>query len=234
MTNDRPISRLYLVMLAAAGLAWLWILTHEPGMNPSLPVFVATWTVMMAAMMLPSVLPGTVLFATVSRSRAAFGFRPVPSGIFVTGYLGVWAALGIAVGLVAQTIMLAPEPRRIAVGIALLFGGGYQLTPLKSRCLAHCRSPLHLFMHRWSDGVSGAIRLGVHHGLYCVACCWGLMAALIALGMMRPAWMGVVALAILAEKILPRGRQVGIGIGILLGILGMLVLLKWQPGGMVP
>ena len=200
-------------------------------MAPSLATFVATWTVMMAAMMLPSMLPSLLLFATVTRSREQQGHRPVPSGVFFAGYLAAWAVLGLLVALGGRVVPIPDQARRVAVAAGLLIGGAYQLTPLKARCLGHCRSPMSFFMHHWGDGPIGALNLGVRHGLYCVGCCWGLMAALISLGMMRPAWMGAVALAILAEKLLPGGQRLALVFGVLLAAAGAAVLAGVLPLG---
>ncbi|MBI1723110.1 MAG: DUF2182 domain-containing protein [Gemmatimonadetes bacterium] len=203
--------------LAAAAGAWAWVLASVRAAPMALPGFVVAWTVMMAAMMLPSLLPSLLLFATVTRSREAFGYRPVPSVVFGAGYFATWALLGAAVGLAGQ--LAGPLPaawHRAVVAGGLLVAGAYQLTRFKAWCLGHCRSPMRFFMEHWRDGPLGALRLGAHHGLYCVGCCWGLMVALIALGMMRPRWMGAIALVILAEKVLPRGQRLAPLIGLLL------------------
>ena len=93
------------------------------------------------------------------------------------------------------------------VGALLAIAGVYELTPLKSICLRHCRSPLHFLLGGWRDGVLGAIRMGAEHGAYCVGCCWGLMVVLFALGVMSILWMAVVAALIFAQKLLPRGEM---------------------------
>ncbi len=157
------------------------LVVDAPLSHASLAGFVALWTAMMAAMMLPSLIPTVLLFRSVTRSRGALGFAPVPSLVFVAGYFVAWAALGVLVGLLSKLAPMDPDLRRYAAAGGLVIGGIYQLTPLKARCLGHCRSPMHFFMAGWRDGPLGALRLGTHHGLYCVACCWGLMTALIAL-----------------------------------------------------
>ena len=92
-------------------------------------------------------------------------------------------------------------------GGALLAAGLYQLTPLKDVCLRHCRSPLHFLLHGRRPGRFGAVRMGMEHGAYCLGCCWGLMLALFALGVMSLFWMAVVGAVILVEKLAPRGQQ---------------------------
>src|SRR6185437_10414684 len=96
---------------------------------------------------------------------------------------------------------------RYIAGGAVAAAGLYELTPLKSICLRHCRSPLHFVLHGWRDGVPGALRMGGVHGAFCVGCCWGLMVVLFALGVMSLTWMAVVAALIFAQKVLPRGEQ---------------------------
>jgi predicted metal-binding membrane protein len=215
-------------LLSASLLAWVTSLLLADGMPPGMAEFVLIWTVMMAAMMLPSVLPTVLLFATVSRSRTQLGFRPAPTVVFVTGYLGAWMLTGVAAGgftQVSEAALLLP--RSMLVGGALSLGGLYQLTRWKARCLGHCRTPLHFFMEQWRDGALGALGMGAHHGLYCVACCWGLMLALLALGMMSPAWMGLITLLIAVEKIAPRGEQVALAGGVLGILLGSAIALGW-------
>ncbi len=179
----------------------------------------------MAAMMLPSLVPSILLFRVVAQSRASLGFRPMPSAVFIGGYLAAWAALGALVAVAGRFGPVDAEARHLAAAAGLLVGGAWQLTPLKARCLGHCRSPMHFFMGAWHDGPLGALRLGAHHGLYCVACCWGLMAALIALGMMQPVWMGSIALVIFAEKVLPGGQRLAplVGLALLAAGAAMLV-----------
>ncbi len=218
-------------VLGATALAWVWVLRRGDAMLNSAPAFVAIWTVMMAAMMLPSQLPGVQLFASLSAARRPFGHRPVPSVVFLAGYLAAWTALGVAVALANRFVEIPPAWRRGAVAAALLLGGAYQLTSLKAWCLGHCREPMSFFVQHWHDGVAGALRMGGHHGLYCVGCCWGLMAALVALGMMNPAWMGVFALGILAEKLARRGQRLAPAMGLVLLLAGALVLLGVVPVG---
>jgi predicted metal-binding membrane protein len=183
--------------------------------------FVAIWTVMMAAMMLPSTLPTVSLFATVAKSRTQFGFPSAPTAAFVIGYLGAWALLGVAVSLTSSFGRPAAHAWSEPVaGAAIVLAGAYQLTRWKSLCLGHCRTPLNFLMYHWHDGTAGALMMGAHHGLYCVGCCWGLMLALLALGMMNPGWMALIALLIFAEKVTPPGERVALLIGLVLMVTG--------------
>jgi predicted metal-binding membrane protein len=185
----------------------------------------------MAAMMLPSAAPTVLLYARVSRERARRGQAElVPTWLFVAGYLAVWTALGLAAyGLYrafvsAGTGWLAwDRAGPYVTGAALIAAGIYQLTPLKDVCLRHCRSPLHFLLHGWHSGRTGAVRMGVEHGAYCLGCCWGLMLALFALGVMSLFWMAVVAAVILVEKLAPAGRRLSRLFAVALVALGVWV-----------
>jgi predicted metal-binding membrane protein len=111
----------------------------------------------------------------------------------------------------------------VAAGI-LVAAALYQLTPLKDACLGTCRSPLGFLVGSWRDGLSGAVRMGARHGAWCTGCCWALMAALFALGVMSIAWMAVVAALIASEKMLPWGRAATWGTAALLVALGVLLV----------
>lgn len=194
----------------------------------SLPPFLATWLGMMAAMMAPSAYPTVRLFAAARASRAAFGIRPAPVWIFVAGYLAVWTAFGVPVYLLLSAVPMGMFDIRLK-GLALIVAGLYQLSPWKSLCLGHCRSPLLFLMHAWRDGAVGAFVMGAHHGAYCVGCCWGLMLVLVALGVMHVGWMATAAAVIFVEKLLPHGALFGRILGGLLAAGGATVLLtgRW-------
>lgn len=208
----------------------------------TLAVFLPMWTTMMAAMMLPSITPMVLLFDRVSRSKMG-NISPVlkmlPTALFVAGYLLVWTAFGLvafAVGTVLGTLgshlpALAAY-RSIVIGVLLASAGLYQLTPLKRACLKHCRSPLDFLAHHWHTGRVAAVKLGVHHGLYCLGCCWGLMVVLFAVGLMSLPWMGLVALVILVEKVLPGEKWLNWGIATLLLLAGALAVIGRLPGVM--
>jgi len=216
------------LLLAISLVAWTVSLQLADRMASGTLTFVFLWTVMMAAMMLPSVLPVVWLFATVAHSRTQFGHRPAPTGMLVIGYLGVWALTGIAAAWLNQFGETAmPMWRPVLVGGALIIAGVYQLTRWKAVCLGHCRTPLHFFMDHWHDGVGGALRMGAYHGLYCVACCWGLMLALLALGMMNPGWMSLIALLIAIEKLAPQGERAALGSGVLAILFGAAIAFGW-------
>jgi predicted metal-binding membrane protein len=176
--------------------------------------YVGIWVTMMAAMMLPSVAPMVLLFHRVSIERASRGQPFVRTWVFALSYLAVWAAYGLAAyGLYRLVIhfdfgfLAWDRGGPYVAGAAIAAAGLYELTPLKSVCLRHCRTPLHFVMHGWREGPGGALRMGAVHGAYCVGCCWGLMVVLFALGVMSLTWMAVVATLIFVQKVLPRGEQ---------------------------
>ncbi len=205
---------------------------QSPGMAPSLgmgALFLATWLVMMAAMMLPALAPVAVVFDRWARRNGRSA--AAATAAFVAGYLLVWGASGLVV--YAAAVHLGPHlpsgeaAVRLGAGL-LVVAGVYQLTPWKRACLRHCRSPLAFLAHhatRLRSGGPAAFRVGTGHGLYCLGCCWGLMLVLIALGMMSLAWMAGVAALILLEKVLPRGWPVGPVAGaVLLGVGALLLV----------
>ena len=176
-------------------------------MGLGLVVFVPVWTLMMAAMMLPSVTPVATLYArTIPGGGAAPGRRTARITGLVAGYLGVWAAARAcpAFGLAWLAGWLSgrhPGPAHIAAVVMFVVAGAYQLSRLKDRCLAKCRSPLGLLLHYGSDrGRFRDLRIGAHHGGYCLGCCWALMVILIAVGVMNVAAMGGLAALVLIAK----------------------------------
>jgi hypothetical protein len=114
-------------------------------------------------------------------------------------------------------------------GSLLIVAGIYQFTPLKRICIGYCESPMSFFMRRWRDGTSGAFKMGVYHGMYCLGCCWAYFLLMVALGWMNLLWMGLFAAIIFGEKIWSRGIWVARAAGIGLAIVGILVA-----AGLVP
>jgi len=202
-----PTREVALLLILAAG-AWAATVTIARGMagmtgtmGLGLAAFVLLWTLMMAAMMFPSVSPMAALYAKTVQS-----FRPVRIAGLMAGYLAVWAAAGLpAYGLAwLAGWMTGSHPGAAhALGVAAFaVSGVYQLSWLKDRCLAHCRSPLALLLHYGSyRGWSRDLRAGAHHGGYCLGCCWGLMVILVAVGTMNIAAMVGLALLVLIEKV---------------------------------
>ncbi len=193
----------------------------------AIALFMATWTVMMVAMMFPAVAPVVLTFDRWAQSKT----RPRSvTAAFLGGYLAVWSLIGVAAYaavVVLQTLVPAGDPIAHRVGGALLVVAGvYELTPLKGLCLRHCRSPIGIVMqyaNLLADGHRGPFRVGLVHGLYCVGCCWSLMLVLVLLGVMDLAWMGVVASLIFAEKVLPFGVLLSRVSGIALIAVGVVL-----------
>jgi predicted metal-binding membrane protein len=210
-------------VVAVAGLAWLDVWRRArgvmdmamPEMEPWSPTefgaILAMWLVMMIAMMLPSAAPMLLLFAGTQRGRAPTA-PPTAVVAFGTGYLLVWGGFSVAAAALQaflQQSMLLSSDLAITggwLGVAiLLLAGIYQLTPLKNACLLRCQSPLGFLLSRWRDGLGGALAMGVHHGAYCLGCCWALMTLLFVGGVMNLVWVAVLAVFVLAEKVLARG-----------------------------
>jgi predicted metal-binding membrane protein len=191
--------------------------------------FVGAWNLMMTAMMLPSVAPMALTFARVSGERARKSQSVfVPTWIFILGYFAAWTAFGLVAYSVDHCIRLLDfawlawdRGGPIAAGIPIVAAGLYQLTPFKRVCLMHCRSPLDFFLESWREGHGGALRMGFHHGLYCVGCCWSLMLVLFAVGVMSLFWMTLIAVLIFAEKVLRVGPRLAPVFGIVLIALGL-------------
>jgi predicted metal-binding membrane protein len=195
------------------------------------------WAVMMVAMMVPTAVPMTLVYAAVAR-KAAREDRPVaPTFVFVAGYLAVWVLFSVAAtaaqsGLdhlaLLSTTMVSASP---VLGGGLLIGAGvYQLTPYKHACLSHCRAPAHFISHRWRRGFVGAFRMGLALGTYCLGCCWVLMGLLFVGGVMNLLWVAAISVFIVLEKTVSfaetGGRVVGlalIGAG-LLSLAGLVAL----------
>ena len=217
-------------VVVIAILAWWLLVRQADGMHTwyphaeplSLASFVLTilmWLVMTVGMMLPAVLPWILMFAESNRvtGNDTARFSVV---WFVTGYFVVWAVYSAVAGsaqlLLQQSSLLQGGELRLGTiggGIVLAGAGLFQFTRLKQACLEHCRSPLSFFLSRWEDGPVGVFRMGFRHGLFCLGCCWALMAVAFALGVMNLFWMAVVTLVVLGEKLLPGGRVLARAVG---------------------
>jgi len=226
----RPL-RVSATLLAAALVAWVVAAEQMRGMDagPGTDLggfgwYLGVWVTMTAAMMLPSAAPMVLTYARVARDARTW--------VFVLGYLVAWTAFGlVAYGLYRLVARSSPgwvawdREGPYVAGAALALAGLYQLSPLKEACLRNCRGPFRYLAHDWREGRTGALRMGAEHGLFCVGCCWGLMLALFALGVMSLFWTAVVAAAIFAEKVLPRGPALARLLAVALVALGLLVAL---------
>ena len=240
-------SRLGLValLLLLAGVAWWATANQMAGMSAApgaalgaLGWFVGVWVVMMAAMMFPSVAPTVALYARMTRQRS--WTRPL---LFTSSYLVVWGFVGvISYGLFQSGARLFGSQLswdaggRWVVAAILLAAAVYEVTPLKNACLSRCRTPLGFLLGSWRDGSRGAVEMGARHAGWCVGCCWALMAALFALGVMSLVWMAVIAGLITIEKTLPWRRSVATFATIVLLVLAALVVLAPHaiPGLVIP
>jgi len=186
------------------------------------------WTEMMVAMMVPTAAPMILTFAMVNRRRREQERPFVPTGIFLLGYLVVWTGFSILATLAQWGLhsaalishaMVSTSP--LFGGILLLAAGVFQWTPLKQRCMIHCRSPLSFFLTEWRDGKAGALWMGLKHGIYCTGCCWALMLLLFLLGVMNIWWIAAITLFVLAEKLLPKSAALSRASGLLLALWGL-------------
>lgn len=199
-------------VLALAALGWWYIAMTagiragaEMGMRqPSILILVLMWWLMMAAMMLPSATPAFLLYAHVRHARNGDG-TIAPSWLFIAAYLGVWLLFSIAAALLQRlamgsSVMIQSHAAQAALLVA---AGLYQLTPLKSACVRQCRSPAQFLSRYWQPGWYGAFVLGLRHGVYCLGCCWMLMALLFVGGIMNLLWIAGLTALVAAEKLLP-------------------------------
>jgi predicted metal-binding membrane protein len=191
------------------------------------------WAVMMTAMMVPTAGPMILLFANVQRNRKVQQRPYVSTGVFLLGYLTVWYGFA-ALACVAQSglhtaTLLSPQLASTSPflgGVLLIAAGVFQWTPLKSVCLTRCRSPLGFLMTEWREGVKGTFVMGLRHGIFCLGCCWVLMALLFVLGVMNLLWIAALAGFVLLEKLAPAGHSIGRLMGVLLVGWGVWMLLK--------
>jgi predicted metal-binding membrane protein len=171
------------------------------------------WVVMMVGMMLPSAAPMILLYAAVRRRQRRRGHVFATTGVFAVGYLIAWTAFsllatamqwGLEQASLLSPMMVSASPY---LGGALLIAAGiYQWTPLKHACLQNCRAPAEFLSRSWRNGTGGAVAMGVHHGAYCIGCCWVLMGLLFVAGVMNLLWVASIAALVLIEKIAASGH----------------------------
>jgi predicted metal-binding membrane protein len=195
-------------------------------MGRSAPLFFAMWVAMMVGMMFPAAAPMMLMYGRMQR-------RPAALAVFGGSYIVLWFAFGaLAFGLGVLVEIQASRSEWVmmnwarAGGALIAAAGVYQLTPLKDLCLRQCRTPLSFVMTHWRDGTTGAARMGMVHGLYCVGCCWLLFLILVPLGLMNIAAMIAVTLVVFAEKVLPWGRGFGRVAAVGLLVYGGLVIAR--------
>lgn len=249
LQRDRLVVGAGLAALTVA--SWLYLLhmaammsSHEampgmamPAMRPwslvELGALIVMWAIMMVAMMVPSAAPMILMFAAINRKRREQQGPFVPTSVFVAGYLVIWTAFSVLAAVAQWALHAAAllSPMMVTTspllgGLLLIGAGVFQWTPLKSACLVNCRSPLAFVMTRWREGRWGALRMGLQHGLYCLGCCWLLMALLFVAGVMNLLWVAAIAAFVLVEKVVPRGDLVGRVAGVVLVAAGVLMLAR--------
>lgn len=235
------------LLLVASLLAWMVMVRHMTAMDMSAPVgaslvdaalFTGHWGVMMAAMMLPGAAPMILLYRTVSRRLSGAGDRVLPAPVFAAVYLLIWLAAGlpvyagyVAVGWLSGSWPAFHDAAPYAVAAVLAAAGAYQFTAAKRACLRHCEAPMEFLMRRWRSGYAATLGLAVRHGAYCIGCCWGLMAILVAAGAMSLPWVTVITLIVLAEKVLPHAWWTARAVGAVLLLLALAVALHPELAG---
>lgn len=230
-------------LVLLAGIAWWRTATMAPDMDAmtlglasvgaAMPfdmgaaVFLAMWTTMMVAMMFPTIGPIVLLHRMVMR-RSGKGLAPTVA--FVGGYLVIWTVVGLVplgILLLFRGVAHGAAWVGVAAGVVLVVAGLYQFTPWKQTCLRACRSPMSfLLSHDFGKGLRATFRTGVSHGLYCLGCCWALMAVLFVVGLMNLVWMATIAVIFVVEKHLAHDAWFTRAVGTAVTIFGVLVLMQ--------
>ena len=247
--NQAPILALVvtLSLLCWSILVWLVYDMCNPIAMMTMPMspswlsvnFVAVflmWTIMMAAMMLPSALPMILLHHKMSGGS----FVGTNTTVFMVAYLVIWSvfsAVAVLIQFVTHNLgLLNPSSLTVSSlisGIVLLLAGGFQFTKLKETCLRACQSPAGFFMSRWEGGAKGSFKMGLSHGLFCLGCCWALMILLFVGGVMNLSWVLLLTVGVLAEKTIPVGKILSNAIGILLIAFGTYSMFGYLVGDRV-
>ena len=218
-----------LAAVIAAAWAYLWlgrgqIITMPPEWSvPYAALIFVMWVVMMVAMMLPSATPTVLLVTTLASDRNANSkLVPATAMLFATGYLLVWCGFSLAAtllqwgldeaGLLSETMALGDWT---SAGAVLVAAGIYEWMPLKDACLRHCRSPAEFLVPHWRRGALGFVLTGMQHGIFCLGCCWMLMALMFVGGLMNLACAAALGLLVLLEKTIPWGEQMRLFVGAL-------------------
>jgi predicted metal-binding membrane protein len=197
-------------------------------MGIAMPSFVVMWTLMVAAMMVPSIIP---LASRYLRTIESYRFIGLIG--FTAGYVGIWATTGVLAFALAWLTgrIAATSPMTATLVAAAIFaiGGIYQFTPLKDQCLARCRVPIALLLRYASwRGSLRHLRVGVHHGTSCLGCCWSLMVLMLAFGVMNIAAIPLLAAVVTLEKLWTHGVLFSRLVGAACCALAIAVL--WIPG----
>jgi len=236
--RDRIIVAIGLGIITA--VAWLYLINLSDDMGDTMEMSAAMpdimpwhradwismfimWSIMMIGMMLPTASPMVLMFSTVNHQKKERDQPYAATGIFVLGYVLVWIVFSVGATAANWLLhtnsllsgMMGESTSNILAGILLIATGIFQWTPIKKACLNNCRTPMGFLMTNWKDGRSGALRMGLEHGVFCLGCCWLIMALLFVLGVMNLLWIAALTVFVLIEKITPKGdwisRIAGIG-----------------------
>lgn len=186
------------------------------------------WAIMMTGMMLLSVVPTVLIYASIVRKAKKDGTTIAPTSMFIAGYLAMWIVFSLFATCLQWFFdklgVLSPmmvSNNAIFGATLLILAGVYQWLPIKDACLHQCRSPVHFISHNWRSGNQGAFIMGIHHGLFCVGCCWLLMSLLFFGGVMSLLWIAAITVFVLLEKLLPFGAIGGKVLGIMMISAGL-------------
>lgn len=235
LTLDRFLVVAALLLLAAIGWLYLvlWPMPMPDGAGAATVSYAALtvimWFLMMIAMMAPAVTPVVLLFNRVSQQAPAPLARTVS---FIGGYFCAWLAFSVLVSCLQIGFIevrwidtMGVTRHDVVSAVLLLAVGAYQWLPLKTACLDHCRTPLHFLTRNYRPGFSGAWRMGLGHGVYCIGCCWLLMLLLFVGGVMNLWWVAGITALVASEKLLPQGQVVARVAGVLLAATAVSMLI---------
>lgn len=227
-------------LVGSVALAWWWLMSKARGPDMDmggaamslsyLSSAAAMWMVMMVGMMLPSAAPMILFYGRFARQGGSGALGR--TALFASAYLFVWLLFSAVAALGQAALVTGGHVDRMGLFLGsrtlsaalLVLASLYQLMPAKRKCLEQCQSPLSFLMRRWRSGTTGALRLGLIHGLYCLGCCWLLMLLLFVGGVMNPAWVAGLAALVLLEKLAPPTLRANVAISLLL-LLGAALLI---------
>jgi predicted metal-binding membrane protein len=230
------IAAIYTINMAQSyggmSVAMLQHQNHTGYSNDSFLNLFTMWTVMQIAMMSPTAVPMILMHAKVERSRHPEQSPVIATTLFFLGYIIVWVVFSAVFAIIQMVLqssaLLSPQMSSanpwLAGGI-LIAAGLFQFSKLKEVCLNECRSPVTYFMLEWREGNTGALLMGLKHGVHCVGCCWVLMALLFVAGVMNLLWMSLITVFVLIEKVMPKGDIFGRVGGVGMLIWGIFLIL---------
>jgi predicted metal-binding membrane protein len=214
----------------------LWVTVLLPPFWMGAVAFLLAWQVMVAAMMLPSSLPMVRLFVHAARRQE--GSNRIVAA-FLGGYAAVWAGCGaaafaadVAVHRAGGAFAWLDSHPWLAPAAALAGAGAFQFSGLKDRCLDQCRHPGPFLMRHYRRGTRGGFDLGRRHGVFCIGCCWALMALMLVMGAASLVWMAGLGAVMYYERAGRHGRRLTPVVGVLLIAWGLVVAAHpgWLPG----